>query len=75
MSEETVRCVRCQGEMTGGFLMAPARGLAGQAAVAVRWYAGKWAGGLLANRGTGAEDYELRAYRCNSCGRVEFFAR
>ena len=75
MTEKPVRCVGCQGEMTSGFVMGPARGLAAQAAVAVRWYAGKWVGGFFANHGTGGQDYELRAYRCNSCGRVEFFAQ
>lgn len=75
MTEEPVRCVGCGEEMTGGFVMCPAEGLVSQVAVPIRWYAGKWIGGFWTNRGSGGEDRELRAYRCNSCGRVDFFAR
>ncbi len=64
------RCSACEKEMTRGFVIMPAP----RASVPVRWYAGTLVKGWTGNRGSGHEEYEVEAYRCPSCGRVEFFA-
>jgi hypothetical protein len=69
--DASIRCSSCEKEMTRGFVMIPTA----YASVPVRWYAGTLVKGWTGNRGSGDEEYEVEAYRCPSCGRVEFFAR
>jgi hypothetical protein len=70
-NDASVRCSACDTVMTSGFVMIPTA----HASIPARWYAGTLVKGWTGNYGSGEEEYDVHAYRCPSCGRLEFFAR
>jgi hypothetical protein len=64
------RCVRCDGELEPGFIEDTGQSSRGRA----RWIQGEIETGALGGtRVFGKDRFDIRAFRCRSCGRLELF--
>jgi len=72
MSDKVLNCPKCQGEMMRGFILDFTYG----GMLIEKWHEGAPQGSFW--RGTKAPDDEgipAAAFRCNTCGYLEFYAR
>lgn len=65
------KCIQCDGELSIGFILDQTIG----GNKSAEWIAGEpetsmWSGVKV----TGKERHFVKAYRCNQCGRLEFYA-
>ena len=72
MSDEVLNCPKCKGEMTHGFFLDSTYG----GTLVEKWHEGApqksfW----LGTKAPGDEGIPAAAFRCSTCGYLEFYAR
>ncbi len=72
MTNKTMQCPKCKGEMVQGFV---ADYTSGVAALVASWHAGQPKKKLVGHtKAPRAKGVPMRAYRCQGCGFVELYA-
>jgi Double zinc ribbon len=76
LPDRPMTCTRCGGEMALGYVAFPTRrGPLENIPETGAWIAGRARPAPRTETWSGAETSPLQAYRCEDCGRIEFYAR